>query len=282
MAINTAGDISAFINTIFEDALLVARENMFIDTLVTTFNDRMGNATRQNSQYGSATISAIGETDDLASQAFAPSSLATITPAETGGQFALTDLRMESDPFQVRSDAALELGQSMAEKIQSDVLGNFSSLTGGTVGAAGTTITWGHFFAARAQLKNQKAPEPYVAVLHEYHWQELASAAAVSATVTNAPEFQDEVQRRYYVGTAAGVDIYTTVDISVDASDDAYSAMFSRSAIALDMRRMPRLEPERDASRRLWELNMTSVYGHGVWRPLFGIQLLFDATTPTS
>lgn len=280
--LNPTTDISSFINSIFEDALFVARENMFIDQVVTVYNDRMGNATRQNSAYGSATIVSVGETDDLQSQAFTPSSLATVTPAEAGAQFFLTDLRIESDPFQVRADAATELGAAIATKIQQDILTSFTSLTGGTVGSAGSTITWGHFLAARAQLKNKKAPEPYVAVLHEYHWFRLAKSAAVGATVTNSPRLQDEVAGRYYVGTVAGVDIYTTVDITPDGSDDATSAIFSRDAVMYDQRRAPRLEPERDASRRGWELNMTAVYGYGAWRPLHGIQLVFDAAAPSS
>ena len=281
-ALNPSSDISSYINSIFEDAMFVARENMFADRLVLTFDDMTGVATRKSSEYSSATISAIGETDDLSSQAFTPSVLATLTPAEAGGQFFLPDLRLESDPFQVRADATMEIGSEMAEKIQQDILGNLASLTGGTVGAAGTAITWGHFFAARALLKGLKVPEPYTCVLHEYQWFVLAKAAGVAATVTNAPAFQDDVMRRYYVGSAAGVDIFTTADITIDASTDAKGGMFNRAAIALDMRRAPRLEAERDASRRGWELNQTAVYAHGVWRPAWGILMHFDAATPSS
>jgi hypothetical protein len=281
-ALNPTTDITTYIQTIYEDAMFVARENMFFDQLITTFSDRTGNADRSSSIYGSATMASIGETDDLASQAFTPSVLATLTPAEVGAQFFLPDLRVESDPFQVRSDASMELGAAIATKVQQDSLTSLASLTGGTIGAAGTTITWGHFFAARAVLKNQKAPEPYICVLHEYQWQVLAKASSVSATVAFSPSFQDDVMRRYYVGTAAGVDIFATVDITPDASDDASGGMFARSAMALDMRRAPRLEAERNASRRGIELNLTSVYGYGVWRPAFGVTMLFDATTPTS
>jgi hypothetical protein len=173
---------------------------------------------------------------------------------------------------------------SMAEKIHTDTLGNFSSLTAGTIGAAGTTITWGHFFAARSVLKGAKAPMPYRCVLHEYQWHQLAKSASIAASTSPAaaPAFTEEVTRQYYVQTVAGVDIFTTADITVDASDDANGGMFSPSAMALDMRRAPRLEPERDASRRGWELNMTSVYAHGVWRPGVGVCMTFDAATPSS
>jgi len=282
--LNPSSDISTYIQTIFEDAMFVARENNMASRLVTTFNDTGDEAKpRSSSAYGEATINDIGETDDLTGQSFTPSVLATLTPAEAGGQFFLTDTRMSADPFGVRNDAAMELGLATAKKINTDVLGDLASLTGGTVGSAGTTITWGYFFAARARLQNTKAPPPYRCVLHTYQWHRLASAASIAAATQPTPvSTVDEITRRWFVGSVADVDIFVTSDITPDTSDDAKGAMFSPIALALDMRRAPRLEPERDASRRGYELNMTTVYAHGVWRPAFGIVMTFDAATPSS
>lgn len=282
MPLNTYSDISTFVNTVFEDALFVARDNNLMANLVTVFNDQQGAALRKNQTYGTATMNSVAETDDLTSQAFTPTALSTLTPGEVAAQFFLTDLRVESDPFGVRSDAAQELGMAMAQKFESDLLGNFSSLTGGTVGAAGTAITWGHVFAMFSRLRAQNAPRPWRLVLHPYQWHILGKAVAPGATVTNAPELQNEVMRNFYVGTVSGVDVYTSANITVDGSDDAYCALFSPAALALDIRRAPRLEPERDASRRGWELNLSAVYAHGIWRPKFGVQGLFDASTPSS
>ena len=282
--LNPSTDISSYIQTIFEDAMFVARENNMASRLVTVFSDTNDEAkSRSSSEYGQATISTIGETDDLTGQSFTPSVLETLTPAEAGGQVFLTDTRMSADPFGVRNDAAMELGLATAKKINSDVLGDLASLTGGTVGGAGTTITWGYFFAARAQLQNTKAPPPYRCVLHTYQWHRLAAAASIAATTQPTPVATvDEVMRRWFVGSVADVDIFVTSDLTVSSGDDASGGMFSPSAVALDMRRAPRLEPERDASRRGWELNFTTVYAHGVWRPAFGIVMTFDAATPTS
>jgi hypothetical protein len=281
-SLNTYSNISSFVNTVFEDAMFVARDNNLMAALVTVYNDRTGLALRKSSEYGTATMQTIAETDDLTSQAFTPAVLSTLTPAEAGAQFFLTDSRIESDPFAAREDATMELGLATAQKIEKDLLGNFSSLTGGTIGAAGTVITWGHFFAMLSVLRGRNAPLPYVAVLHPYQWHALGKAIAPGATVTNSPAIQDAVTRNFYVGSVSGVDIYTSANITVDGSDDAYGAMFSRQALALDVRRAPRLEPERDASRRGWELNISTVYAHGIWRPRFGVTGLFDATTPTS
>lgn len=277
---NTSSNIASYINTIFEDAMLVARDNNVMVPLVTVFGDRSGTAARSNSEYGTATIGSIAEADDLASQTFHPSVLSTLTPAEAGGQFFITDLRRETDPFGVQADATLELGLATANKIERDLLGNFSSLTGGTVGAAGSVISWGYFFSALSILRNRQAPLPYVCVMHPYQWKVLGAAIAPGATVTNSPAIQDSVLRNFYVGSVSGVDIFTSSNITVDGSDDANGAMFARPAIAYDSRRAPRLEPERDASRRGWELNMTTVYAHGVWRPRYGVRMLFDASTP--
>lgn len=285
MAINNpSSDISGYIQTIFEDAMFIAREQAVMPSLVTQYNDTTDEKKpRQRSDWGSATIATLGETDDLQSQAFTPTADTTLTPAETGAQFFLPDTRVSADPFGVRNAAALELGMAMAQSVNTNLLSDIASLDGGTVGAAGTAITWGHFFAALSQLEvATKKMGPYVCVMHTYQWHVLAKSAAVAATVTNAPNFQDEVMRRWYIGTVGPVDIFTTTDLTIDGSGDAKGGMWQRSAIAFDGRRAPRLEPERDASRRGWELNMTSVYAHGVWKSEYGILMYFDAATPSS
>jgi hypothetical protein len=285
MPLNTQSDISTYMQTIYEDAMFVAREMSIMPSLVLTFDNETDEArTRTRSEYGEATIADIGETDDLSSQAFTPSTAQVLTPGEAGAQIFLTDKRISADPFGARDDASRELGMVTAKKINTDLLGELANLTGGTVGSAGTTITWGHFFAALAQLEvaTKKSGGPYFCVLHEYQWFQLAKSAAVAQTVTNAPNFQDDIMRSWYKGTVGPVDIHVTTDLTIDGSGDATGGMFDRQAIAYDERRPFRLEPQRDASRRGWELNATTVYAHGVWRPKFGIKMVFDAATPDS
>ena len=281
--LNTAADISAFVNPIFDGALLIARDVNVMMPLVQFFGDRSGTALRQNSQYGGATINSIGETDDLASQAFTPASIAQLKPTEAGGQYFLTDLRIESDPFAVQSDASMDLGLATGTKMEVDMLGTFGSLTGGTVGAQGTVLTWGIVAAAIANLRAQKAPMPYSLVLHPFQWHPLAKAILPGVALTNVPVATlDEFQRKFYVGSITGADIFVTSNITGGGTNKATGALFARPAIGFDLRRAPRLEPERDASRRGYELNMTTVYAAGVWRPLFGIQVVSDCSTPAS
>ncbi len=275
-SLNPSSDISSFINTVFEAAVLVARDNTFMPSVVRNFNDRTGVAVRKNSQYGGMTINAIAETDDLVGQAFTPAVLSTLTPAEAGGQYFLTDTRVESDPFAVRSDAAADMGFAMATKVETDLLGHFNEFTTGTIGAAGSICTWSYIMAMESRLKAAYAPYPYVLVLSPAQWYPLAKAASVAGASTNAaPSLLEAVNTSFFVKQWNQVSIFVSSNVET-TSTNAYAGMFSRDAIALDMRRAPRIEAERDASRRGTELNLSTLYAHGVWRPTFGVCGLFD------
>jgi len=277
-------DIGGYFNNIYEDSVFAVREGTLATRLVTVFTDGAGDQTRTLPAYSSVSYSAVAETEDFSNPTrFSKSALSTLTPSEVMAQMIITDRRIETDPENARQDAATELGAAAATKVDTDIFGNFSSLTGGTLGASGSTFTWGYFYSALTNLRIGNVPMPYVAVLHPTHWHKLAVTAAVASTVTNAPSFQDEVMRRWYVGTVAGVDIFVSNNVPAGGtSTDSYSAMFNPRALAFDLRRGYRLEPERDASKRAYELNATMHYAHGVWRPLWGAYILADAQAPTS
>lgn len=277
---NTEANISTFVNTVWADALLVARENNVMAPLVTNLTGE-GLAVRKNAKYGTAIFQQIAETDDLASQTFTPSVDQTLTPYEYGAQFFVTDSRLESDIFNVRQDAAQELGAAYGQKIDGYLSGLFPSFTGGTATTTGGTanMTWATFLSALTAMRRAQAPRPWVCVLTPEQYMCLGTAIAPGVSVTNAPTLQDEFIRQYYVNTIAGVDIY--IDGNIAAAGSVAGGMFSKSAIALDMRRPFRLEPERDASRRGIELNVSSVFAYGVWRPQYGVVILSAGTAPT-
>jgi len=286
MAVGYTGvaELNSYFNNIYEDAVFAVHEQTIATRLVRNFTNGRGDQTRSLTTYPTITPVSVAETEDFAAPtAFDKSLLATLTPGEVMSQVLITDRRIETDPQNARQDAAVELAAGFAEKIDKDIFGNFNALTGGTVGSLGGTMLWGYLYAAISRLRAASVPRPYYAVLHPYAWHDLATTAMVSATATNAPDFQDEVQRRFYVGNVAGLDgIYVSANVETSGGTGAYSAVFNPNAIAFDVRRGIRLEPERDASKRAWELNMTAMYAHGIWRPLWGVQILHDITAPTS
>jgi len=284
--LNTWSDVSSIANTIQEMAHFVIREQYQMQNLVTVFTDQTGANLRKSYAFNQGTASTIAETDDLTSDAFTPSEDQTLTPGEIGEQFFVTDLRAQSDlPESIIRDASAELGMAAGDKVETDLVGLFSSLTGGDIGAAGTVITWGYLAAAIAQARNANKSNgiPLSAVIHGYQWSVLAKSASVAgATVAAvAPGFQEEITRTGYVANFMGVPIYQ-VYADPDGNDDFVGGVFPKKAIAIDWRRAIRIEAERDASRRGTEFNMSAVYAKGVWRPALGVKMTFDATAPTS
>lgn len=283
VGVSRVTDMASLFNQIYEDAVFALHEQTLGTRLVRTFTDGQGDQVRYLSEYPTITPVAVAETEDFSAPVqFTKTQLASLTPGEIMSQVILTDRRIMTDPQSARQDAAIEMAAGISEKIDQDILGNFNSLTGGTVGAGSSTLLWGNLFAAQSILRANKVPRPYYAVLHPYGWHDLAGVAAVSATVTNAPMLQDEIMRAWYVGSVAGLDIFISANVETSGGTAAYGAVFNPSAIAFDLRKDVMMEPERDASKRAWELNISAMYATGVWRPTWGVQVVHDITTPTA
>ena len=120
------------------------------------------------------------------------------------------------------------------------------------------------------------------AVLHPYHWHDVWLEMGVpAATYANKDAMTNVALNDYFMANYLGIPVYTSMNISTDGSDDAISGVFTPQSIAFDVRRAYRLEPERDASLRAWELNATMVYAYGLGeRPTWGVKMTSDATAP--
>lgn len=272
--INTSGSITAFLNNIYEGALLVARENSVMSGLVHAFTNGKGMNNRVWATYSGGTFGTITEATDTAdsSQAFTPSAAGTLTPAIFAATYTLSDMRIASDPFGVQADAAQDLGQLAAVGVDKALVGLFSSLTGGTVGATVTAITWPNIYKASALIRANLAPGPYACVLSPAQWYDLTSGGTVPA-LTNSQDLMREFGQ-FYAASWAGIDFFVDANIT-DTSGTVSGAIFSRDALAMDIRRAFRIEMQRDASvgGGAWELNASMVYAFGLYRPTYGVKV---------
>ncbi len=285
---NLYSDVSSIANAMQENAFFVIRETAQMQQYVRGYNDMQGANPRKAYQYNQLTAQTLAEGDDMISVGFTPSLLSTLTPIEIGLPFFVSDLRADSElPENIVRDGAVELGLAASDKIEADIVGDFASLTGGTIGTAGSAITWGYVAAAisTARNANRAVNIPLTCVIHGYQWAVLAKAASIAgATLSQAPGFTQAVTTQAPIGQVAtfmGVPIMQTFQ-APNANDDFTGAVFSRDALAIDWRRAIRVEGERKASRRGTQYNMSAVYAHGVWRPTLGVKMNFDASAPTS
>jgi len=147
--------------------VFVAREQNLMVNLVRNFSAR-GWMSRKLSIYAEVTAETVGEGEDFANPTtFDKTVLATLTPGEVMAQIILTDRRIETDPDDARRDAATELGNAIATKIDTDLVTEFTNITSG-VGSAGSSLTFNMVAAALSQLRNANAPNPIYVVLHPY------------------------------------------------------------------------------------------------------------------
>lgn len=283
MAVTTTSDLNALFNLIYERARFVARHRTLMANLVDVKN-ATGWMDRKIPTRPTITAVSVGESQDYNSPTtFGLTNLATITPGEVIAQTVLTDRTMETDPNGAQFDAEMELGGAVATKLDTDLVGTFSSLGSDKGDGAGNAFTMSNFSAGVAVVDYNKAKQfgPLSAVLHPYHWYDLwVELGRPAATFANVGELTVEALRDYYVDRLLGVNIYTSGNIAVDGSDDAVSAVFGARAIMLDIRRAFRLETQRDATARAHELVATMGYGYGVVHSSEGVYFTADATEP--
>lgn len=276
-------DVSDLVNDIYEGALFTLRADAVLIRTVTVLADASGLNPRKLTRYGAANPREVSEGEDVTATQLERSLLNTLTPAEHADQFFLTDARITSDTENVRADAAMELGAAFADYVDAKLGALMASLTGGTIGSTGVALGWANVLSARALLHNAKVPGPYWCALHPFQWDALVKEAATEtdSIFTSAPAFQDELVSQYFISSLLG-DVIFAVSPNIPLDDtDATGGMYSATALAYDERKPFTVEPQRDASRRGWELNASMAFAYGVYDAARGVQLVGDATEPS-
>lgn len=275
MAATTSSTLDDLFVNIIAQARFTAEEQSLLRNLVTVYNiEAEPGMTVQVPKYPSVAAANLTEGTDMTSTTVSSSSV-SITAGEVGAQVFLTDIaaRGAGNPA---DELGTVLGNAIATKMDKDIIGLFDGFST-SLGAAAQEITAADIFKAAATLRANKAPGQYVAVLHPYQAYQLKANLTNTFANPNAGVVQNEVMQRSFIGSLAGVDIYESANITVDASDDAKGAVFAPEALAVAMVQDFKLEPERDASNRGFELNATAVYGVGELDDDYGVEMLFDA-----
>lgn len=282
MAYSKVSDLNSLFHTIYEDTLFVARENNIMSNLVTNYSAR-GWMDRVIAAYPTITAETVGEGVDFANPTtWSKTSSVTLSPSEAMAQVVLTDRRIETDPEDARRDASLEMGNAIGAKIDVDLLALFSSFTTNTVGTANSSLTLDNMAAGISKLRTSLAPNPLYVVLHPYGWHDIWNELGTpAATYAFQGEMANQALRSFFVGNWLAAQWFISANITVDGSDDAVGAIFNPQSLALDTRKAPTMEPERDASLRAWELNISAGYAVGVRRQAFGCAVTHDATAPS-
>lgn len=275
MAATTSTTLDDLFANIIAQARFTAEEESLMLGLVTRYD--IGNEagkTIQVPKYPAITAAALTEGTDMSSTTVSTSSV-DITVGEVGAQVVLTDLAAmgAGNPAE---ELGTVLGNSIATKMDTDLIALFDGFST-ALGAAAQEITVADLFKAAATLRTNKAQGEIFAVVHPYQAYQLKANLTNTFANPNGGDAQNTAMVNSYVGTIAGIDIYESANITIDGSDDAKGAVFSREALAIAMKRDFQIETQRDASLRAFELNATAIYGVGELDDTYGVEMLFDA-----
>lgn len=272
---STYAGIASLVANVYELALMAAQEGNVIAPFVQTFGDTDSSVPRVFGSYSGGTFATVAESADMTQQAFNASSAGTLTPSVYGSMVLLTTRRLRSDPANAQADAGRYLGETAAAHIDTNLAGLFSSLTGGTVGTAGGTLTWADIFRAQAYLRTNKVFGRYTVVVHPVQWYHLTSATSGVPTLMQYDKLKESVVGGFYQASFSNLDFFA--DANITSGTAAVGGMFAKPAIALDLRQGFAIAPQWNASysgNGAWELNASMEYAYGVYRPTYGAQLI--------
>lgn len=272
---STYTGISTLVANVYNNAIHAAVEGNVISPHIQVWQDSDSPAPRVFGSYSGGTFLAVAESGDNAAQAFNAASSGTLTPAVYGQMIELTNRRLRAEPGRAQREAGVHLGNTLASAVDTQLAGLFSSLTAGTAGTAGGTLTWANVFRAQAYIRTQKVAGPYTVVLHPVQWYYLTSAASGVPTLMQSEAIKDSVVGTFYQASFGGMDFY--VDANITSGTAAVGAMFARDAMVLDIRQPFKIEPQyfaKISGNGGWELNASMEYAYGVYQPTYGAQLI--------
>jgi hypothetical protein len=274
----TSSTLSELYTEVIQEAIFTFQETSVMRPLVTTYNISGQGKQIAVPVYPAISAAAVAEGTDLSNTAVNPTE-ATITASEVGVMTTLTDLGRDSASRNVAADIGKLFGDAIADKVDTDIAGLFSSFSS-DVGAAGTELTPELIFKAVATLRANNVPAPYYGVFNPkaaFNLKKVLTNAGYTTSSNAVSDLGNEALRSGFVANVAGVQIFENSNISIDAYDDSIGAVFHPASLGLAMKQDFRIETQRDASLRATEIVATVTKGQGVVKSDYGVKITTDS-----
>ena len=190
-----------------------------------------------------------------------------LTASEVGAKVILTDKLVRQSAPNVFSIIGRQLGDGMARKKDTDVLGLYTNLNGGTkLGAATKFMKASNVQAIIAYAKANKFGSQLYILHHPNAVAYLSKESAVVASSGSAaiPEgWSQDLLANFWSGLRPmnNVPIFEDGNITEDSDGDGIGVIADKGAMATLTSVDTRTERQRDASLRATEVVMTADYG---------------------
>ena len=275
---------SELFTRLLADAQFAAYENSIARQIVTAF-DYPANAGKVLQVPVYSAVTAIDLTEGTApSAADTNTTEATITLAEIGTYFRVTDLLRDSAERNVIADLGLSAGQAIAEKMDTGVFSLFNSFSA-SEGVEDSPITVDNIFNAIAKIRANKVTGPLFGVVGPRQALQIKKALYnAGGTVATSSALGSAVLERGFIGTIGGCSLFESslvksdLDTDTDTELNMVGAIFASTALGHAMRGGISMETQRQAAARATDIMMTAVVGQAILQNGHGCKLVGSAS----
>ena len=283
MTITNTTTLNDLLPSIVAEALFVASEKSIMRGLVRNYTLSAGQGkTVTVPIYPKQTAAALTEGTAPTFTAVSTDG-ATLTVSEVGLTAQISDLAIMASASNVVSDIGRLFGEAIARKMDADLLAKFDTFSG-YVGGVSTTASPALIFQAIAKLRSAgyDTANDCAIVLHPNVAYDVASTLT-STFAAPASMVGNDALRNGFMGMLGGVPVYQSslvgaTSASGGAGGDYACGIFHKDALGLAMMQDIRIESQREATKRGFDIVGSAIYGVGELYDAAGIQGIFDSS----
>ena len=195
--------------------------------------------------------------------------------------FEIEDIVKAQSQYDLRTEYTEKAGFAIAEKIDTDLLGLYSSLTSTDVGTYGTDITDATIVAGHQALDEVDAPlrDRYFVIAPAQKAAIMKLDKFVKADYLGDYHMPTPVKlgpnNRYLWGDIYGVPTYYTNQVTTTSGTptQVHNILFHKEAFALALQQAPRTQASYWQKDLAWIVTVDAIYGFSVLRTTFGVEV---------
>ena len=258
MAAGDSGNFAGSLQEVLADSMIhFSKANVLLPLVMVEQREKADTITFPVYNLGSNTVTSsdvASHTQDDSSDIGATqldSVKKTVTLSMSSIRVPVADEAVLSNANDVTGIAGQLVGNAMASFVDKSIAANFDNFSSAVDGSS-AGIKVDHIFTALGTLQANAAPAPY-SLCHNpkaiYGSFGLSNDLVTSNQFGGSPSSQDDMLKTGFLGTLAGIDIYTTPEVAI-SSDVAKGAVFSKMALGFAYAgELMRVEIERDAKK---------------------------------
>ena len=281
MALTNTSTLAELLPQIVQEAIFVASEKSIAKGLVRNYTLPLQQGkTVTVPIYNKVTAAALTEATAPTATAIDTDG-ATLTVAEIGIRATVSDLAINSSATNVVADIGRLFGESIARKMDTDVMALFTGFQN-SVGSASTTLDPALIFQAIAKLRSEgyDTSNDCAIVLHPNAVYDVASVLT-STFAAPASMVGNDALRNGFMGTLGGVPVYQSSLVPLtdgSTAGDYTGALIHKDAIGLAMMQDIKIESQREATLRGFDIVGSAIYGVGELYDTAGVKISSDST----